>query len=157
MTTSRLPILLRQMHQELHCTDIASKLAVEGLVLQIKAELMRFNDERGSRQPAWLAQAEEFLRAHSDRCLSMDDIAAACGTRPRRITNSFRRFKGCTPAEYHRQLRLTKAQRKLAATIIPIAQIASECGFFDQSHFSHIFRKTFGCTPFSYRHLMQRP
>ena len=32
-----------------------------------------------------------------------------------------------------------------------VAEIAQNCGFSDQSYFSRLFQRQFGCTPLSYR------
>ena len=151
----RLPILLNQIYQEFHHTDTASDLAVGGLILQIKAELMRLPQKRESQEPAWLKQVEELLCADSDKRLSMDDLASACGLDPRYLANYFRLLKGCTPAEYQRRRRLRIAQRKLVETTIPITQIAAEAGFYDQSHFCNSFKRMYGCTPLGYRQVLR--
>ena len=46
-----------------------------------------------------------------------------------------------------------RAQALLAQTDLTISQVGEAAGFVSSSHFSHIFRKTEGCTPSEYRRL----
>lgn len=65
-----------------------------------------------------------------------------------------RKFQACfhvTPQKYLRKLRLRMASRALIYTKEPLAEIASSCGFSDQSHFTREFRRHFGRTPRDYR------
>jgi AraC family transcriptional regulator len=48
-------------------------------------------------------------------------------------------------------LRLEAAKQLLASSPLPIAQIAMELGFSDQSHFTNAFKRRIGVTPRSYR------
>ena len=50
-----------------------------------------------------------------------------------------------------RQLRLELAARLLTTTDLPVAAIAQQCGFFDQSHLTNSFRRHLGAPPSRYR------
>jgi AraC-like DNA-binding protein len=50
------------------------------------------------------------------------------------------------------RLRVDRACQLLVRTDAPLAQIALECGFGDQSYFTRVFRKRIGRTPRDYRH-----
>ena len=56
-----------------------------------------------------------------------------------------------TPQKYLRNLRMRMAAHGLVYTDQLLAQVASNCGFASQSHFSREFRRYFGRTPREYR------
>ena len=56
-----------------------------------------------------------------------------------------------TPQKYLRKLRLRIASRALIYTNEPLSELALDCGFADQSHFTREFRRQFGRTPRDYR------
>ena len=49
------------------------------------------------------------------------------------------------------KVRLLMARRQLEQTSTPVGEIAHECGFYDQSHFTRAFRKSIGLRPLEYR------
>jgi AraC-like DNA-binding protein len=57
---------------------------------------------------------------------------------------------GLSPYDYLLRLRIRAACRLISAGK-GLTQVALECGFSDQSHFSHVFRKETGVTPGLYR------
>ena len=65
-----------------------------------------------------------------------------------------RKFLACfhlTPQHYLKKLRLQMASRALVFSSQPIVEVAQNCGFSDQSHFTREFGKHFGRTPRDYR------
>ncbi len=50
-----------------------------------------------------------------------------------------------------RRARVEEAARRLAEGAAPLAQIALECGFCDQSHLSRTFKRLMGLTPGAWR------
>ena len=65
-----------------------------------------------------------------------------------------REFQGSfhlTSQKYLRKLRLRMASRALVYTRQALSEVASGCGFYDQSHFTRVFRQHFGLTPRDYR------
>lgn len=84
--------LAGRMHRELTNESAAAPLALEGLALELLAEVSRpagvFTHER---PPRWLRQAREFLHAHFAEEISLAETAAAVGIHPSHLARVFRR------------------------------------------------------------------
>ena len=133
-----------RIHRELMAWDDASHISMEGLVLELIGESSR-PQRRGS--PRWLMDARDYIHAHWTERPSLTDIARAGGVHPASLVRGFRAHLRCSPGEYVRRVRLEHARNAVVQTTRPIAEIALEAGFYDQSHFTSAFRKHFGVTP----------
>ncbi|HEU4829876.1 MAG TPA: AraC family transcriptional regulator [Gemmatimonadales bacterium] len=144
--------LARRLYTEFRSADTAAPLAVEGLLLELLALVAR-GDGNGESQdaPPWARRAYELLESGYVGSLSLAPIAREVGVHPATLARGFRRAYGCTIGEMQRQLRLDYAARQLALTDLPLASVAQQAGFFDQSHFTNAFRRRFGATPARYR------
>ncbi|WP_394748915.1 helix-turn-helix domain-containing protein [Spongiimicrobium salis] len=67
-----------------------------------------------------------------------------------KLQKSFKKCMGLTPLEYLTALRIENS-KALFHTNTPLVEIALESGFYDQSHFTHSFKKYVGVTPGSYK------
>jgi len=56
-----------------------------------------------------------------------------------------------TVGERIRRFRVERAVRELLEGQEPLSSIAVRAGFYDQSHFTNLFRRRFGVTPAQYR------
>ena len=127
-----------------------SELAIEAGCLELLGGFARdLRPER--RPPRWLVRARELLHDRACDGLDMATIAAACGVHPVYLARRFRRFFGCTPADYQRACRIEHAAVRLRASDEPLAAIASGCGFVDQAHFTRAFARMFATSPGAYR------
>lgn len=108
--------------------------------------------EARERMPPWLWRVREYLHDDCASELSLGQLAAAAGVHAVHLTRSFRRYFGCTPGDYLRRCRLSRAATLLASSRTPLAEVAGSCGYFDQAHFAHSFRAAFGRSPRAYRH-----
>lgn len=148
----RVAELARRMMGELTAADTAGSIAAEGLALELLAELARVRAPRRKRDtPAWLIAAEELLRERYPTATSVGEIAREVGVDPATLARAYRRRFGCTVGERIRGLRVEHAARELTGTTEPLSEIASRAGFYDQSHFTNVFRRTLGVTPAAYR------
>jgi AraC family transcriptional regulator len=142
-------LLSLQIARELACRDAFTELAVEGLALELFAVAAR--GATPARVEPWLDDARELLR---DRFLdppSAGDIAAQVGVHPAHLARVFRARYGDSLGGYARGLRLEWAAEQLVRTEVPLARLACEAGFVDQSHFTRAFRARFGLAPGRYR------
>ncbi len=67
-----------------------------------------------------------------------------------KLQKSFKKSIGLTPLEYLTTIRIENS-KKLFYTDVPLVEIALESGFYDQSHFTHSFKKYVGVTPGNYK------
>jgi AraC-like DNA-binding protein len=80
-------------------------------------------------------------------------VAKAVGASVSTVVQSLRRDTKKTFRQHLRELRLREARTLLADTNTPIAGIATQCGFCDQSHLTRTFKQELGVTPRRYRQL----
>jgi AraC-like DNA-binding protein len=99
-----------------------------------------------------LAPAMAFIKEHYHEPVSISAMAETCGLSMASFHRQFRETYLCTPHTYIRQLRVRMSCHALVFSQRPIAEVAAECGFSDQSHFTKEFRRIMGETPRSYRH-----
>ena len=144
--------LAGRLAAELRSPDAHSPLLSEGLALELLATVARaLGNERGTTRPGWLERAEECLRAGLSRGWTLDALSREVEVEPTRLVRGFRRHLRTTPADYLRQVRVNEARRLLSDTERPIADIALETGFTDQSHLTRVFRRSLGETPAAFR------
>lgn len=144
--------LARQTILELRAGGPTSLIAAEGLALQMIAELAREAEPKVvGAQPLWLRVADELIRDSVHRTHTVAEIAEAAGVSATTLARGYRRRYGCTVGERIRKLRIEAAARALVETDATLSVVALSAGFYDQSHFSNVFRKHMGLTPSDYR------
>lgn len=148
----------QRLSREVRCRDDLSPLAVEGLALEALAlcgrELTAAAD--GPVPPGWLRDVEGLLHARFRQRIDRAELAAVASVHPVHLARTFRARHRMTIAEYVRGLRLDWAATRLVTTDLPIAEIAQQAGFTDQSHLTRTFSARYGATPARYRALTFR-
>jgi len=101
------------------------------------------------RCPQSLRRAREFLHAHADEPLDLEQLAAAAGTGIRALQLGFQRHFGTSISEMLRDIRLAHLNVRLAAASPDdsITDIAFELGFTHLSRMASAYRAKFGETP----------
>ena len=94
-------------------------------------------------------RAREFLRAHAKEEVSLQTLASHAGLSAFHLCRVFRTEVGVSPHEFQLQMRIESA-RALMRGGLGLREIALECGFADQSHFSREFKKRVGVSPGRY-------
>jgi AraC family transcriptional regulator len=148
-----LPVWLTlRLYREFYRRDEVSPLAMEGLALELLAEIARRPVPLAERRPPrWLRQARELLHAHFAENLALEEIAQRVQIHPDHLARVFRQQYGSTVGDYVRQMRLDFACQQLATSDLPLIEIALAAGFVDQSHLTRTFRCRMGLTPAQFR------
>jgi AraC-like DNA-binding protein len=98
-----------------------------------------------------LAVALQYLHTHYGEAITVPRLAKMVGISQSQFERRFHRLFGETPSQYLQRVRVNGACRLLAETDWSITKIALETGFYDHSHFSHMFSRLMGISPFAYR------
>jgi len=94
-----------------------------------------------------LLRALAAMEAHLEQAQSRSELAREAGVTPRQLERLFRRELGRTPGAHYLLLRLERARQLARQTGLPLAEIATACGFASLSHFSRSYRARFGTPP----------
>lgn len=137
------------LRRELGGGDATSALAVESIVMEMLALLgsHRAADARGC---AWPALVRDRLEERS-ATPGLNELAELAGVHPVYLARAFRRRFGCSIGTYARRLQVGRAALMLEDPDVPLAAVASDAGFADQSHMTRLVREHTGLTPGAWR------
>jgi len=98
-----------------------------------------------------LKRAIDYFEAQLDKPVSLADVASSAGLTRMHFAAQFRAATGLRPHEYLLRRRIERAQEMLAATCMPVVDIALSVGFQTQSHFTSVFKRYAGQPPRAWR------
>jgi AraC-like DNA-binding protein len=89
---------------------------------------------------------------------ALEDVAEACRLSPGHFVRAFRRSTGLPPHRWLLERRVDHSKQMLVGLRQhSLAEIALECGFSDQSHFTRTFARVAGTTPGAWRRACGAP
>lgn len=95
-----------------------------------------------------------YLHKNYNEKIYVQDLADQCFMSYSTFSRNFKKIFKLSPNDYLLKLRIENAKQALKETNKSILEIALDCGFFDQSHFSHYFYKFEKMSPAKYRALL---
>lgn len=146
------------IESELRRPSLGSRLMIDGLLRAI-AGLLVSNDalpgaepvERIYLSPPKLKRVLDFIEANLQESIGLDDLARAAGLSANHFLRVFKLATGETPYHFLRARRLERARQLLTDNTMPLAELALECGFANQAHFTAAFSREVGISPGRYR------
>jgi AraC family transcriptional regulator len=141
-----------RIHKEISGFDLCSRLAIEGLTLELVAEVFRQRKTRLMPNGCeWLSKVTEILHDKFQQPITLSELAMAASVHPVHLARAFRKRYLCSVGDYLRKLRIEAACHALLNTDTPIVEIALRCGFSDQSHLCRTLKQYTGMSPRSFR------
>lgn len=98
-----------------------------------------------------LARVQEWVAEHLTETIHVADLAAVAGCSRHALERRTRRVFHLSPAQLVLRARIDRATEQLTTTSIPLAQVATACGFYDQAAFTRTFARVTGETPAQFR------
>jgi len=144
--------IIIRLQNELKISDYYSVLALEGIIMEMFAELYRHKYLMMSKKyPDWFNQVLKDMEKLHERDITIEGLADNAGIHPAHLIKTFKKYFRITPAEYMRQKKISLVCEELLLEKKSLIQIALEQNFSDQSHFNKFFKKYTGITPSQYR------
>jgi AraC family transcriptional regulator len=140
---------LMDLHRKIS-SRASNQLDMESRAVDLAFSIVR-SSARMPRDLRSLQRACEYIHAYFGQNLTLAQVARAAGLHPVYLGQVFRQQFGETLGEYLNRIRVRGAAERLAGSDLPLSAIALDFGFYDQSHFTRIFRQLTGTTPGSFR------
>ncbi|MBD2424695.1 response regulator [Phormidium sp. FACHB-1136] len=94
-----------------------------------------------------LAPVFQFIEAHYQRPIGLNDVAQAAGYSPAYLTNLVQTHTGRTVKQWIIERRMAQARQLLAQTNQSIRTVAATVGYGDAGYFTRQFRQCHGVSP----------
>lgn len=118
-------------------------MVIVGMLIDPEMLRARLPDNRPS--------AVEWMEQHACEPNTIENLGREMNCSRRSLERFFQENTGMSPARYRLQCRMVRAKELLKMSRKSVAQIASECGFADQSHLTKAFKVEVGFTPGAWR------
>ncbi|SFD54311.1 AraC-type DNA-binding protein [Paenibacillus catalpae] len=132
-------------------------LAIETSMIELIQALVSRNDSdyehegSSTRQDRkYIKLVSEYLHEHFTEKITLDSLESITGISKFHLIRLFKQSSHLPPHAYQNLLRINHAKTELKKRQRPIADIAAEAGFYDQSHFTRMFSRIVGVTPQKY-------
>ena len=102
---------------------------------------------RGGLSPLQMRRATEFLEAHLDGNIKLEQVARVCDLSVSHFARAFRQTFSRPPYRWLIERRVARAKDLIASSDLPLAEIAIQSGFGDQGAMNRSFKKILGVTP----------
>jgi AraC family transcriptional regulator len=147
--------LARNLIAEFEQDSPPDRVYAESLTHTLIAHLLRKHsvarirppEARHGLPPHRLTRVIDYIHAHLGEELSLKNIADIAEISPSYFMTLFKRPTGLAPHRYVMSIRIEKAKALLRQTEMPIAEVAGQTGFADQSHLTRLMRRHTGLTP----------
>jgi AraC family transcriptional regulator len=144
--------------------DRANRLFMDHLMLAVGHHVAtRYGGMRpltppafGGLTPLQERRAKELLTHSVSGDMPLSDLARECGLSLTSFSRAFRKSVGVPPHRWVIQQRIELAKVLLRDDPMSLAEIALECGFSDQSHFTRFFTAIVGVSPGFWRQTVRK-
>jgi AraC family transcriptional regulator len=151
MRDPRFQHLAWALQAELEADDASDPLYAESLCTAMVVRLIGGSPESGKQRrtlaPRTAARVIEFIDAHLDQRLTLDDLAAQAQLSVPHFKLLFRETLGVPVHQYVVRRRVERAKALLLEGRLSASQIALDTGFAHQSHMAHWIGRLLGVTP----------
>jgi AraC family transcriptional regulator len=98
-----------------------------------------------------LKRVVEYVDHHLSGKITLLDLAAVAGLSRMHFASQFRAATGLRPHEYLLRRRIQRAEELLRQSTLTLVEIALTVGFQTQAHFTTVFKRFVGDTPYQWR------
>ncbi|MBQ6823791.1 MAG: helix-turn-helix domain-containing protein [Clostridia bacterium] len=137
---------------------VADRLMANALLYQIYSEIMKNQSTQylSAKSKETMEFATNYILTHLDDCnLTAAELSRRCMLSETHFRRLFAILYHTSPIKYITEQRMKRAKELLIGEKLPIAEIATRCGFQNHYYFSAVFKKEIGMTPGSYRKFHQ--
>lgn len=143
---------MQSIWDELGSDKAHSRLLIDGTTCVLLGSILRNAESLSvsnvSQFPEQdMVRVADTIETNLDNLIRFEDLAEMCGLSLAGFQSTFKISFGMSPRKYIMERRVIRAKTLVTQSQESFAGIAAACGFYDQSHMIHTFKRQFGYTP----------
>jgi AraC family transcriptional regulator len=150
------------LYRELTHSHLNNRLYLESLQNLVAVHLLRHHCSTqvldtlvaGKLSKTKLHQIIDYIQVNLERNIGLEEFAEMTQLSSHHFGKLFKQSMGVPLHRYVLKCRIERAKELLVNTQLSMAEIAQTVGFYDQSHFTNVFRRQTNLTPRQYRNLL---
>jgi len=151
--------IVRALKADLESGCSAGRLYGESAAVMLAVHLLKTNavsgqvirEYQGGLPNYKLCQILEYINEYLAQNIGLAELAEVVGISQYHFARQFKQSMGITPHQYLIRQRVERAKRLLLQSELSIADVAFQCGFANQGHLSHHFKRLLNTTPKTFR------
>jgi AraC-like DNA-binding protein len=121
------------------------------ILQQLLVLLARENESSPTLRQTELDNILIYIHRNMDKGIRVEELIERSGLSRTAFFSRFRALTGQSPSEYMLNLKLESAKVSLETTSLTVKEIASHLQFYDEFHFSKLFKRKYGQSPSTWR------
>ena len=134
----------QQRQTALHAYETLQNMQV---FLKIVTSYFAEEEEDAGRAGGQVEAIKEYIYHHLDSDIRREDIAVQVFMNPNYVSRLFKKVEGISLKEFIVREKMKMARALLISSQLPVSIVALKVGYSNFSHFSQVYRKTFGVSP----------
>lgn len=150
---------LALLEKEQNCNTETQKEFLAVYVIAKICEIIELEKETNIKHreyPYDMLKSIEYIHLNFGERIELSTLHAISCMSASSYLRYFKKAFNCTPMDYIQDYRLRQAKSMLKYTDHSLTTIANDCGFWDNAHFSKLFKKKYRLSPTQYRAQLKR-
>lgn len=150
-------IQLKNWGRNLRRDKNQSRLSLRSILAQLLSAYFLFKPfATDDSTPQWLQVVCEEMQSRGNIVAGRKALLGLANRTPEYVGRSFKQYPGITPSQFVNDLRLDYASDLLLHSELSPTDICYEVGFGNLSHFYHLFKARWNCSPNVFRRQNQK-
>ena len=142
--------------KESKIADETSKMAIDSLLVNVFSQMNNTEEKQYQTLPSWVATLRAILHEATSEDWTLVSLAQTAGIHPAHLSRQFSKYFGSNLGDYIRYIKVEKAVALLTRKNVSLTDIAYDCGFADQSHFTRCFKSVYRLNPSRFRKIISK-
>lgn len=131
--------------------EVLSEVSAHLATLRPASCLKTCQEPEGVLAPWQARKATTYVGERLDARIRVSELASTVRLSSSYFSRAFKSTFGVTPREFVANRRIERAKNLMTTTDVTLCDVALQCGFADQAHFSRVFRRMTGSAPSAWR------
>jgi len=148
---------LTVLEEEQNCNTKTEKEFLAVYVIAKICEMLEHGNDSNKKghYPYDMLKSVEYIHLNYGEHIDLQTLHTISCMSASSYLRYFKKIFNCTPTDYIQDYRLRQAKSMLKYTDHSLTTIANDCGFWDNAHFSKLFKKKYDLSPLKYRAMLK--